>query len=128
MEDNEHGGSVLSSDVFAEIRPCAGVSLRVTQDDRTGGINWPVLYFFEAFFKLPLSDQRNVLKTMAGMNKMMEDTEHSSSGLLEELAPCNGCGTPTLKSNVLCGPCYEAERQREEWEALHPETRCPPRE
>ena len=42
--------------------------------------------------------------------------------------PCNDCGLPCLKGDELCGACYEKERRAEEWEAMHPEWRCPPRE
>jgi hypothetical protein len=45
-----------------------------------------------------------------------------------ELAPCNDCGLPTLATNELCGSCYEEQLRSEEWEAMHPEARCPPRE
>ncbi len=45
-----------------------------------------------------------------------------------ETWPCNDCGLPCLKGDELCGGCYEKERRSEEWESMHPETRCPPRE
>jgi len=45
-----------------------------------------------------------------------------------ETWPCNDCGLPCLKGDELCGPCYEKKQRSEEWDLLHPEARCPPRE
>lgn len=45
-----------------------------------------------------------------------------------ETWPCNDCGLPCLKGDELCGPCFEKQSRAEEWEAMHPENRCPPRE
>jgi hypothetical protein len=42
--------------------------------------------------------------------------------------PCNDCGLPCLKGDELCGTCYEKEQREKEWELMHPELRCPPRE
>lgn len=44
------------------------------------------------------------------------------------VAPCNDCGRLTFVENLLCGPCYQEQLDKEEWEMLHPEFRCPPRE
>ncbi len=41
---------------------------------------------------------------------------------------CNECGVLIAIYNQLCYPCYEKEQDRDEWERLHPEVRCPPRE
>ncbi len=41
---------------------------------------------------------------------------------------CNDCGVLVLHSDELCGPCYEDEYRAKEWDAMHPELRCPPRE
>ena len=46
----------------------------------------------------------------------------------EEMQPCNDCGTPVPKGDELCAKCYNEQLAREEWELLHPESRCPPRE
>jgi hypothetical protein len=51
-----------------------------------------------------------------------------SCGCHPETWPCNDCGLPCPKFDELCGPCYEEERRAKEWELLHPEARCPPRE
>jgi hypothetical protein len=45
-----------------------------------------------------------------------------------ETWPCNDCGKPCPKGDQLCAACYEKERLAEEWDLLHPEARCPPRE
>lgn len=42
--------------------------------------------------------------------------------------PCNDCGLSIFKGDELCGECYEKQLAAERWEAMHPETRCPPRE
>lgn len=57
----------------------------------------------------------------------------SNNTILDEetgdtLAPCNDCGLLTLSSNELCGPCHQEQLDRERWELMHPENRCPPRE
>ncbi len=41
---------------------------------------------------------------------------------------CNECGVLVLHSDELCGACYEDEYRAKEWDAMHPELRCPPRE
>jgi hypothetical protein len=41
---------------------------------------------------------------------------------------CNDCGLLCLKGDELCGECYREQQNREFWEELHPEARCPPRE
>jgi NMD protein affecting ribosome stability and mRNA decay len=45
-----------------------------------------------------------------------------------EMWGCNDCGKPCPKFDELCHACYEDMIAREEWEELHPEARCPPRE
>ncbi len=61
--------------------------------------------------------------TMSGYNGTVLDEDGETT-----MAPCNDCGRLTLAENLLCGPCFEEELRREEWEKMHPETRCPPRE
>jgi len=41
---------------------------------------------------------------------------------------CNDCGVLVIQGDELCGHCYEEQRRAEEWDAMHPELRCPPRE
>ncbi len=41
---------------------------------------------------------------------------------------CNECGILVVWTDELCGPCYDLEQREREWEAMHPEARCPPRE
>jgi uncharacterized OB-fold protein len=41
---------------------------------------------------------------------------------------CNECGVLVLYGDELCGPCHEQRMREEEWDAMHPELRCPPRE
>lgn len=46
----------------------------------------------------------------------------------EETWPCNDCGAPCPKHDDLCSACYEKQLRADEWDLLHPEARCPPRE
>jgi len=46
----------------------------------------------------------------------------------DTLAPCNDCRLLTFVENKLCGKCFDEELRREEWELMHPESRCPRRE
>ncbi len=41
---------------------------------------------------------------------------------------CNDCGILIPYTDQLCGPCYKLEWEANEWEAMHPGWRCPPRE
>jgi hypothetical protein len=45
-----------------------------------------------------------------------------------ETWPCNDCGTEVPKWDELCNACFQKLMEEEEWEAQHPELRCPPRE
>jgi uncharacterized OB-fold protein len=44
------------------------------------------------------------------------------------LAPCNDCGLLIPDGDMLCAKCFKEELDGEEWDNLHPEERCPPRE
>jgi RNA polymerase subunit RPABC4/transcription elongation factor Spt4 len=46
----------------------------------------------------------------------------------ETLESCNDCDMLVFVGEELCGSCYEDQMRAEEWEAMHPEHRCPPRE
>jgi hypothetical protein len=41
---------------------------------------------------------------------------------------CNDCARPAPMGEELCRPCQRKLSAAEEWELLHPEARCPPRE
>lgn len=43
-------------------------------------------------------------------------------------SPCNDCGAPIPKGDLLCNSCYQLILDEEEWEARHPELWCPPRD
>jgi hypothetical protein len=45
-----------------------------------------------------------------------------------EMEACNDCGALIPKADQLCGKCRKEEIDREDWELLHPEARCPVRE
>jgi len=52
----------------------------------------------------------------------------AAKGKAPKTWPCNDCGAPIPEGDQLCNSCFEQLIDEEEWEALHPELRCPPRE
>lgn len=45
-----------------------------------------------------------------------------------ETWPCNECGLPCPNFDDMCEKCQREQVEEREWELLHPELRCPPRE
>jgi hypothetical protein len=46
----------------------------------------------------------------------------------EDEWPCNDCGIAIPRGEDLCSICRHRLDVEEYWNALHPESRCPPRE
>lgn len=104
------------SEIHEEFGPCVVINLRDPGDLAIGSnidTDWDDKRWTH-FARIPPLDHDHAAALLAEMDARME--------------PCNDCGEDVPAGDLLCSSCRNVEIEKEEWDKLHPEAYCPPRE